>query len=341
MGRNRHALTAVAAALVVVLVCATFAVFIDDAPAVPRDDAATTRLRRKLAFMLDPKTVSGKPPRVNEFTSQTVTNDAAEVQQRQQEGLVFCQHDASDLQILKQIHKCTKNIVDIATPWLFDSKIPKQLDCGEDGSDVGSMLKVLRSIVKKHHRIWFLGDSILRQQVNMLGCMLDPNTEFAEQKWPNGPLSSIEEYSLQKPNGNKHYRFDHLSNTFTDHPHDNDYNDTSEFGPTSSQTMIQWLKWGWKFDNTESSLYETVFPSILREATENDAIVLGGGAHYNFERMQLMANALMFIRRQSVNTKAALYYMEPTPEEWNTNNGMHGACGLDKALSINYSPLLQ
>ena len=38
-----------------------------------------------------------------------------------------------------------------------------------------------------------------------------------------------------------------------------------------------------------------------------------------------MEKALRFIAEQSTKTKAAVFYMEPTPEEWNSSNGMfHG-----------------
>jgi hypothetical protein len=49
---------------------------------------------------------------------------------------------------------------------------------------------------------------------------------------------------------------------------------------------------------------------------------MDGGAHYDHSRLEHMNRALRFIANQSLMANATIYYMEPTNEEWLTNNGM-------------------
>mmetsp|Transcript_40669 Transcript_40669/g.86615 ORF Transcript_40669/g.86615 Transcript_40669/m.86615 type:complete len:397 (-) Transcript_40669:183-1373(-) len=237
---------------------------------------------------------------------------------------VFRQRTTIELDFLQEVHECTQDlekIIEVETkkwPPQLEAKTP-MLVCDAEEVDTMSQLEFVRSTIKKYRHIWFVGDSILRQQFNTLQCMLDPS---ARAYWT---------YLL----------FDHLTNSISFL--DEDYPlHLNQPGPLS--TIIEMRSWGWMFDHSESPLYETTFPSILRVATENDAIILNAGAHYNDQRVNLMEKALRFIAQQSLKTNATIYYIEPTPEEWKTSNGMYrrgthqGCSTLTKDQLIDGSP---
>jgi hypothetical protein len=148
--------------------------------------------------------------------------------------------------------------------------------------------KVTRQVVRdswiqRYQRIWFIGDSILEQQYNSMICMLDPKNLAAKV---------------------------------------NDYPTNFTYNHSSGSTTLERTKWGLKFDKKETTLYKGHFPSVLKSATIHDAIIMNGGAHYDYSHLEHMNRALRFIANQSLMTNATIYYMEPTNEEWLTSNGM-------------------
>lgn len=231
------------------------------------------------------------------------------VQQCKDGPPTFRPRTTSELDFLQQIHECMQHLQMMEPqihqyPPQFEAKIP-MLTCDEE-IGVMNQLEFVQSTIKTYQRIWFVGDSILYQQFNSLRCMFNPSSRLLMN-----PL----------------YRFDHSSNStsildqdYEGQPHSpHDLNQSDH-----SSTTIKYVSWGWIFDHAEAPLYKTPFPSILQKATMNDAIILDGGAHYDHTRMHLMENALKYIAQQSLETNATVYYIEPTPEEWNTSNGMYG-----------------
>lgn len=212
----------------------------------------------------------------------------------------------SELDYLRQVHECTQ-FLEKPHRWppTFETNIP-MLTCDEE-IDTLNQLEFFRSTIKNYQRIWFIGDSVLGQQFNTLQCMLDPSS--------NLPLID-------------RYRFDHSTNSvsildggdYEGQPPSPD--DLIESYPSS--TTFERITWGWKFERNDDTLFKTTFPTILREATSNDAIVINAGAHYNHNRMNLMGKALRFIAQKSSKTDASVFFVEPTPEEWKTSNGMYG-----------------
>ena len=75
---------------------------------------------------------------------------------------------------------------------------------------------------------------------------------------------------------------------------------------------------------SEYNLYKYEFPNAVRSSSLKDIIVMNGAsAHYNAEYGSRFQKALQFISSQAKLSKAPIYFIEPTPEEWPTTNGMY------------------
>ena len=218
-------------------------------------------------------------------------------------------YSKDEFQSYQEVQACTQNIK-LNAKWSSTTLIAvnPMLECEEDD---GNITTELLNSIKKYQRIWFVGDSILGQQFNAMQCMLDPNSTTTRSYIPQSQI----------------LHFNHSSNSISIISDSTraSFHPALGYSNISGVTILERVSWGWKFDSNETKLYNTSFPSLIESATEHDAIILDGGAHYNHERMDLMEKALRFIAEQSTKTKAAVFYMEPTPEEWKSSNGMfHG-----------------
>jgi hypothetical protein len=156
-------------------------------------------------------------------------------------------------------------------------------------------LELIPSIIGQFDRVWFIGDSVLKQLYWNLICMLS--------------LTTVEDII-----GNVQATF---ANNITY------MKDGYEFNTTLNSTFIRYTQFGWKFDTTEQALYQTDFPEAVRTYTENDAIVINAGAHYDGTRTTLLKNAATFIHNMSHQSKANIFYVETSDEQWPTSNGMY------------------
>lgn len=189
-------------------------------------------------------------------------------------------------------------------------------DCEEDFMDIQSSL---RKWAKQYRRIWFFGDSIIGQQFDVLQCMLDPQatsnqTELSRYFVYNHTSNKVNRTKIieaGEPEQNTLY----MSRNSERFLHNETYPSTTAFERIFN---------GYLFDEKETPLYVTAFPTIIKYATNEDAIVVSAGAHYNHRRMDLMEKALRHVEKESRRTEASIFFIEPTPENWKTSNGMYG-----------------
>jgi len=178
---------------------------------------------------------------------------------------------------LHRVHQC-------ATWFSFtDADWWPSLSC-----DVSITTKLLQSVVQKHNRILFVGDSVLRQQYLFLLCMIDPTFEHIQVKKKN-PFY----YQTYYPQWWRH-----------------DVTDFEAFGHA-------WLI------AQRSTLYNSSFPHAISTYTEHDAIVVNANSHYNALRQQLLIDDVTFMAQQAACSHALVYLMEPSPEQWPTGNGFY------------------
>jgi hypothetical protein len=193
-----------------------------------------------------------------------------------------------EYKILEMVSECNPVTYPQHPPWLLANITA--LQCS---TNVG--LDLIPSIIGQFDRVWFIGDSVLKQQYWSLICMLS--------------LTTVEDII-----GNVQAKFD---NNITY------LKDGYEFNATLNGTFIRYTQFGWKFDTTEKALYETDFPEAVRTYTEKDAIVINAGAHYDGTRTTLLKNAANFINNMSHHSKANIFYVETSDEQWPTSNGMY------------------
>jgi hypothetical protein len=87
-------------------------------------------------------------------------------------------------------------------------------------------------------------------------------------------------------------------------------------------TNIIYSRFGHAWHPSESNLYVDAFPKAVGSLNGTGAIVLDASTHYDTHHFAEMETAVTFVRDKSLVTNASIFYMESTPEEWPTNNGM-------------------
>jgi len=151
--------------------------------------------------------------------------------------------------------------------------------------------KLLQSVVQKHNRILFVGDSVLRQQYLFLLCMIDP---------------TFERIQMRKQKDQFHYQ--------------SYYRRPDGGGMTS--LIFEAFGHAWPIAQ-RSTLYNSSFPHAISTYTEHDAIVANANSHYNALRQQLLIDDVTFMAQQAACSHALVYLMEPSPEQWPTGNGFY------------------
>ena len=234
------------------------------------------------------------------------------------------QYDRQQSNYMKEVETCVLRIKIWTEHWSRTG--PTQhinttqgmFDC-KDGDDYEDIQQSLRNWDKQYRRIWFVGNSILGQQFDVLMCLLDPQA------------------TLNRTELSRYFTYDHESDTINQstveelkekaqsklYTLDNDNSAKFLHNQSSpSSTSFERVLHGYLFHDKERTLYETAFPTIIKYATNQDAIIMNAGAHYDHTRMESMENALRFIANQSLRTDASMFFIEPTPETWKTSNGM-------------------
>ena len=151
------------------------------------------------------------------------------------------------------------------------------------------------SLVTQHDNILFAGDSVLRQQYFVFVCLVNP--EVRQYDW-----------SLWEP-------LSHDSH-FVYH-----YRDAR--APNGTTTTISFEPIGWRWNRHQKHLWTGAFPDAVKNFGPNDAIVMDSSRHYASHLATLYEEALNHTLSQARQAQATIYYMEPTPEEWPTSNGLY------------------
>ena len=158
---------------------------------------------------------------------------------------------------------------------------------------------MIRKTLLKYDTLWFVGDSLMRQQFYTFLCMID--MDFS--------VKDLDHY-LPGDSGDRE--------AFT----------TAEYIYNNS-TKFLFSRFGYVWGVEEKNLYQNAFPKAVSSLTNKDVIIMDAAAHYTSTRIPLMERALTFIGNSSRIAKATIYYMEPVPEEWPTSNGIY-AHGLNR-----------
>ena len=172
-----------------------------------------------------------------------------------------------------------------------------KLDCNLKVS-----LQTLQDTMKQYDTVWFFGDSIMLQQFYLMVCMIDPSLGIQSGKPFNITRSTN---SL------------HEDTSIVWHHSNNNNNDNS-----TGTTVIKYSHNGYIWERDEANLYERDFPTAVKTLGSNDAIILTASSHYDSTLVHLYEKAVTHIATMSTQSNASIFYMEPTPQEWPTGNGM-------------------
>ena len=193
-----------------------------------------------------------------------------------------------DFQLYQEIRECTKRIPTYKeTEDPYEMHMLSRLRCQQEVT-----LDVTRSVLSRLERVWFIGDSVNRQQFEVLLCMVSPNLTTNELVFSQDDALSYatkNELSYHWKNG-------------------------------KSNTVFRYSPFGLIFDRTEGTLYRTAFPEAIRTSTDKDLIVVNAGHHYHSQDYDILREAATQIATQCTN--ATLVFMEAADEQWPTSNGI-------------------
>ena len=218
-----------------------------------------------------------------------------------------------DYAIKKRIQECT---------WRMPNNKYKRLEAKHPYKNESKLichteisLETIRSVLSRYRRIWFIGDSVHRQQFQVLLCMIHPDLQSSDIN-VSVPLLRLS-FSDDNPIV---YEWNHLDNN----------NNNNNNNSSSSSSIYQASK-GWTtafryssfvrtIDTGERVLYQTEFMTAIRTSTVDDMIVINAAHHYDSRHFDKLERAAMHIARQRTN--AMLVFMEAGDEQWPTSNGM-------------------
>lgn len=165
-----------------------------------------------------------------------------------------------------------------------------------DGGDVQ------HGILSTFDNIYMIGDSVMRQQFNVLVCMFDPHVNVT---------SSI---------------------THTDTEEKKEYRYVANHSGGSTTTVI-YTPWGYCFSEPSKSwpLLQNEFPAALKNGGENDLIVLNAGHHYRSPHAGVLQDhATSMVQQASEIANRSVpqvFVMEADEETWPTSNGLFSVGG--------------
>jgi hypothetical protein len=164
-----------------------------------------------------------------------------------------------------------------------------------------------RSIVSRYRKIWFIGDSVMRQMYFVMMCMTDDayhkdflHTAKLKEERPM--------WTATFPLTN----FTADNSTITTNIQTND---------TANRTWLHYSMFGPNWHRDNKGLFKH-FPIAMRNATREDAIIVNAGHHYDFGKVKLLKEALSYVTKMSQLTEARVFFVETADEQWRTSNGM-------------------
>jgi len=162
--------------------------------------------------------------------------------------------------------------------------------------------------LQQHRHILFVGDSILRQQYFAFVCMLDPNAT-------QGSFATF--YDGTGESANFEYVYNHSSTKTS----------TGTTDTANATTTLHYAAFGPQYNHRMEHLYETAFPYAVGNYSAADAIVTDASRHFHSGDVHLFHSILKYMQDSATARPASFYYMEPTPEEYPTSNGIYsGPC---------------
>mmetsp|Transcript_58939 Transcript_58939/g.68870 ORF Transcript_58939/g.68870 Transcript_58939/m.68870 type:complete len:410 (+) Transcript_58939:87-1316(+) len=154
-----------------------------------------------------------------------------------------------------------------------------KLSCDKDSPDI-------KGVILQYKRIWFIGDSVLRQVFSVLIAQLFPDANMTDGV-AEGPETN-----------NVAFVYNH----------------------SKGSTQLRYSKSGYLWDPNERSLYMNEFQDAIRTSTTNDAIIINRSHHYDHQLGPALQKAVDFIA--NATTDAAIFFIEAPDEQWPTSNGM-------------------
>jgi hypothetical protein len=112
-----------------------------------------------------------------------------------------------------------------------------------------------------------------------------------------------------------------LAKPFVGYPYDASFVNNSS-SHASTTTWLFYFAWGNKYPRGELGLYQGDFKAIIPFLSERDLVIFDAGNHYGSDEIDRLEKAADFFAATSQESKAMFIYMETSPEEWKTSNGM-------------------
>jgi hypothetical protein len=209
-------------------------------------------------------------------------------------GPNWVNYTEEDHSYLKRIRTCTAGFDPRDDEALRSHLKLTKLLCAVNISDI-------RSIVSRYRKIWFIGDSVLRQMYLVFMCMVDDS--FHEDFRHTDKEST---YTATFPLTN--FKADNSSIT-------------TETNDTGNRTWFRYSKFGPSWHGDNKGLFKH-FPIAMRNATREDAIIVDAGHHYHLEKLNLLKEAVSYVTKMSQLTEARVFFVETSDEQWRTSNGM-------------------
>jgi hypothetical protein len=215
-----------------------------------------------------------------------------------------------DHSYLKRIRTCTAGFEKRDNESLRSHLKLTKLLCAVNISDI-------RSIVSRYRKIWFIGDSVLKQMYLVTMCMVDDSfhkdflhTDDAKTCTGTFPLTN--------------FTADNSSIT-------------TKTNDTGNRTWVRYSRFGTVWHGDNSGLFNH-FPIAMRDATREDAIIVNAGHHYDIEKVNLLKEAVSYVTKMSQLTEARVFFVETSDEQWRTSNGMFLAKQFWRILCAPLSP---
>jgi hypothetical protein len=199
-----------------------------------------------------------------------------------------------DHSYLKRIQTCTAGFEAKDDEKLRSHLTLTKMLCAVNISDI-------RSIVSRYRKIWFIGDSVLRQMYFAIMCMVD---------------DSFHKDFLHTDKAKTHTGTFPLTNFTAD-----DSSITTKTNDTGNGTWVRYSMFGPSWHGDNKGLFQH-FPVAMRDATREDAIIVDAGHHYDIKKVNLLKEAVSYVTKMSQLTEARVFFVETSDEQWRTSNGM-------------------
>lgn len=221
------------------------------------------------------------------FLKENTHTDGCDLRKERQAD--WTKSEGAELNWLRDVNACTKQfqLADIKFFGGFDENI-RTLQC-----QLQVDMNLTRETLSEYNNLWFFGDSLLIQQFYALICMFNPDVTRTDLKYYKPTYMGSADDFIN-----------------AEYIHNN-------------STRFLFSRFGYTWAKEENNLYKYAFPKAVQSLTKNDAIILDGSYHYDSTRLALMERAMTFIKQKSYIANASMFYIEASPEEWPTSNGLY------------------